>query len=580
MATTQPQTKMEFHFVRISLFVLFSGIWAISLNAQPKPAKLTEQERIKFDAAYINAVKEKILSNNDDALKLLQYCYSVDPSNAAVHFTMAEVFFTKRDFNAAEFHSKKSVELDANNFWYKELYADILIAQKKNKEAAEVVLQIAKNKNDITTMMQASYLFALGGNTSMAIKVLDEVEKSNGLNEDVVLRKEQLYLMQNKFKKAVAEIKKLIAAYPTQTRYQGMLGELYMANGKTKEGLAIYQNILKVEPDNGLACFALADYEYSIKAYQNWFNYLKCGMKSTAVDGKAKVRVLSSFVGGTEFDNQLERSFELAEYYQQADPSDATAYLVIGDLYQQRKQFDSAHSCYRKAIAIMPENLIGWQQIIFSGSQLNSDSILYKDAKEALRWFPAEAPFYVYAAIAASGLQQFDEVISLCLSGLNYTTPADDALFNQFQYSLADAYHKLNKHLESDSVFEALLNRNPENALAMNNYAYFLSLRKVNLTRAETLSKKSLELDANNPSFLDTYGWILFTLKRYEEAKSFIEKSLALEPDNAEVLEHLGDVHYHLNDKTNALIWWNKALEKNPTNTKLQQKITQQKWYE
>lgn len=563
------------------LLVLFALIgWLGSVLAQPKPPVLTEQERVKFDAAYINAVKEKILSNNDDAIKLLQYCYSVDPNNSAVHFTMAEVYFTKRDFNTAAFHAKKAVELDSKNIWYKELYADILIAQKRNKEAADIVVAIAKHNNDVGTSMQASYLYALGGDPKQAIKVLDDFEKRNGINEDVILRKEQLYLMQNKVKKAVVEVNKLIAANPNQTRYLGMLGDLYMVNGEFKKGLAIYNQILQMEPNNGIACFALADNEYRLKSYETWYNYLKCGMKSAAVDGKTKVRILSTFVGGAEFSNQLERSFELAACYQQADSSDATPYLILGDLFQQRKQFDSAHSCYRRAVAVMPENLIAWQQIIFAGSQLNNDSLLYKDAKDALYWFPAEAPFYVYAAIAASGMQRYKEVVSLCIDGLSYTTPAEDALYNQFQYSLADAYHHLDLHQQSDSVFEALLSKDPSNALAMNNYAYFLSLRKVNLSKAESLSKKSLDIDPNNPSFLDTYGWILFVSKRYQEAKDYIEQSLQLEPDNAEVIEHLGDVIYHLNDLNKAIELWKNALEKNPSNSNLSKKITDQKWYE
>jgi Tfp pilus assembly protein PilF len=104
----------------------------------------------------------------------------------------------------------------------------------------------------------------------------------------------------------------------------------------------------------------------------------------------------------------------------------------------------------------------------------------------------------------------------------------NDQLQAQFYSSLGDAYHQINRHGASDSSYERALLLKPNDTYVMNNYAYYLSLRQVNLSRAAELSKRSNELSPNNESFEDTYGWILFRLKNYEEAKSWIEKAISL----------------------------------------------------
>jgi len=63
-----------------------------------------------------------------------------------------------------------------------------------------------------------------------------------------------------------------------------------------------------------------------------------------------------------------------------------------------------------------------------------------------------------------------------------------------------------------------------------------------------------------NPTFLDTYGWILYEQGSYFMAKIYIEKAIANSKDNpsAEVLEHYGDVLYQTGEDEKALEQWKK----------------------
>lgn len=559
-------------------FCLFTA--AFTAVAQKKGIPLSDNDQLKFDLAFLNGNKEKILFNYDEALKQFRYCYGLQPDNAAVNFIMGDVYFQKKMYEDAERYVVSATQLDKTNIWYKELLVDIYIARKKNKEAAELMLTVARAKKEVQNMLQASYLFLMAKDYSKAIKVLDEVEKEAGMNEDVVKQKEQIYLAQNKLGKAIKEVEKLIKAFPGETKYLGMLADLYTANGKPEKAVLIYNDILKKEPNNGFALFSLSDYYHSKNDNEKWYELLKAGMASRDVDAKSKINVLSTFIGGKEFANQQERTIELATIFVKANETEAAPYLVRGDLYSQQHKYDSARLEYRKALLIEPSTYIAWQQLVFCSSQLYNNEVLLQDCEEAIEYFPNDPAFYTYAAIASMQLKEYEKAVNNALKGLENTTPDQQDIALQLNATLADAYHYLKNYKASDSTYEAILKVDSMNAYAMNNYAYFLSLRKINLDKAAAMSKRSMELDSENASYMDTYGWILYTQKKYKEAKEYIEKSLQYAPSNAEVCEHLGDVLYQLGDKEGALINWKKAKEFGSESLLLEKKIKEGKLYE
>jgi tetratricopeptide (TPR) repeat protein len=558
--------------------VLWSLMGSFVFAQNGKPLKADEQ--MKFDMAYMNGNREKILGNNEEAIKQFSNCYKINPTNAALNYMMGSTYFELKKYDEATNYAEAAVKLDASNAWYKELLVDCYISQNKNKEAAKMLVDIAHQRKEVEYLIKASYVYVMIKDYKSALKVLTEAEKIVGIDEDIVTRKEQIYLAQNNLNKAIDEVQKLIRANPDNPKYRGMLADLYWANGRAEDAATIYLSIVKEYPTNGFALFALSDY-YKLKGDKDeWYSYLKRGMASPDVDVKNKINVLSEFIGGKEFPDQLNRTFELAEIFSSTHPDDATAYLVLGDVYQQQQKLDSARLQYRKALVINPSTFAAWQQLIFCTSQLNNSTYLLADCEEAIQYFPNEPAFYAYGAIAAMQLKQYQKAVELNKGGLEIVTPDQEDLILQLQASLGDAYHYTQNHKACDSIYEVLLAKNPDNVYALNNYAYFLSLRKTQLSKAAEMSKKSLDLEPGNASYLDTYGWILFVQGNYVDAKIYIEKSLQVAPNSAEVLDHLGDVLYKLNDKQQAITNWKKAKELGCENPKLDQKIKEGKWYE
>ena len=78
------------------------------------------------------------------------------------------------------------------------------------------------------------------------------------------------------------------------------------------------------------------------------------------------------------------------------------------------------------------------------------------------------------------------------------------------------------------------------------------------------MSEKTILAEPDNPTFLDTYGWILYRLGRLEEARAqFNHAKLYGGNDNAVILDHFATVLYDLGEYRLAFSYWEKAVAKN-----------------
>ncbi len=148
--------------------------------------------------------------------------------------------------------------------------------------------------------------------------------------------------------------------------------------------------------------------------------------------------------------------------------------------------------------------------------------------------------------------------------------------------SVGDCLYNMKKVDRAYVAYENALLLNPDNGMAMNNYAYFMSENGGDLNKAEEMSRKSLQGEnASNPTFLDTYAWILHKLGRNEEAETFqkkaIEENGTEKGASEELWDHYGDI-LQANGKTEeAIEAWKKAIENSKEPSKIETKINNAK---
>ena len=154
-------------------------------------------------------------------------------------------------------------------------------------------------------------------------------------------------------------------------------------------------------------------------------------------------------------------------------------------------------------------------------------------------------------------------------------------LLLEFYSSLADLHHAIGNDNVSDSLYEKVLSIDSENVLVLNNYAYYLSVRKVRLEKAKEMSLKCNEIEQDNGTYQDTYAWILYQRKEFKEAKQWIIKSLKNGSDkSAVVVEHYGDILYQLGEINEAITQWKSAKTFGDGSKLLDKKIKDKILYE
>ncbi len=549
------------------------------LGAFAQTGNLTEEQRLAFDKVYFRAMKEKMQGNLNEADLAFREAIILDKENANVFYQIAEISYLKKNVKEAVRFAQVAVQLNPKNIWYNNLLADLYKSNRDYEKSANLYLQMYDNlKPELNYLYEAASNFFYVGKYKKSIKILDKVEKLIGPKEEVIIKKEQVYLQSNKINKAIGEVERLNKLYP-DVKYKGMLADLFLSKKDDKKAIAIYNEILKEDPNNGYASIALCDYYKAQGKHDLAYTYLKKAIGSADMEVKYKIQILVSFVNPIAEGEKRKQAYELIDIFKQANKGEASASMLKADLLLQDKKYTEAREEYLATTKLESSNYLVWQQILYCDQELNNNEFLLADCEEALANFPTEPLFYNYKAYASLQFKKYDMAIDAALKGVEFVVENDE-LKIQLLSIAGDAAHYAKKLHLVDSIYEQALILNPENAYALNNYAYFLSLRKENLDKADSMSFLSLQIEPNSASYLDTYGWILYQKKEYEKAKSYIEQSLKLSPNSGEVLEHYGDILYKLGEKEEAVKFWNKAKTNNSSGEFLNEKIKQGKLVE
>jgi tetratricopeptide (TPR) repeat protein len=549
----------------------------------PKTKKgLSEKDRVQFQSTFYDACKEKIKGNMEVAENLFKDCLKIDSSSAPVQYELASLYrFTGLNDEALKYAKKASAK-DPKNEWYQLLYIECLHNKRQYSDAAQAYEKLVKyvpGKPDYYIALADEYVYAK--KPEKAAKVYEEYEKTFGKDESVSLKRVAVLREQNKLAEAEAVLKELIRDFPGEPRYFTYLAEIYQDKGEPEKAFSIYQESLKNDPNNPYIHLALADYYRQQKKDSLFFSEVKIAFTSPDMDIDNKVRILLSYYDMTEtFPKYLGEAYELLDILTKTHPAEAKAWSVDGDFLYRDKRYKEAKAAYEQVLETDKGKFPVWRSLLFCDAELNDMAALKKHSEEAMDLFPNQPVTYYFNGLANQRLKNYKTAIQSYLDGQEFVFD-DIPLQTQFLSNLGESYNADKQYEKSDKAFEDALLLAPNDVGIMNNYAYYLSLRKTKLDRAEKLSARSLEIDAGSISYMDTYAWILYQQGKYENAKTWLDKALSKGADNRPaILEHYGDVLYKLNDKTKALEYWKKAKEKGGNSELLNKKIADGKLYE
>jgi tetratricopeptide (TPR) repeat protein len=193
-------------------------------------------------------------------------------------------------------------------------------------------------------------------------------------------------------------------------------------------------------------------------------------------------------------------------------------------------------------------------------AQHDNFSKVHTIAEKYIDLFPEDPYFYIMLSEAYRDCEEYDNSLAVLDEAMLYDSTNVNVLIQ-----LGGTYHLMKDYARADSVFNKAIKMDPNNDIINNEYAYYLAERNENLVYAHTLIQKALEKRPDNPSYLDTYGWVCYKMKNYSVALEYL--GLALEKDPREstqavLYEHIGYVYRDKGENAKAIEVWNKAIEK------------------
>jgi tetratricopeptide (TPR) repeat protein len=409
---------------------------------------------------------------------------------------------------------------------------------------------------------------------------------------------------------AVAAIRQAIAIEPGNQRYVQLLGEAFEAGGSADKGVVEeLRRIVAQNPGNVGAAQTLARAQMRTGGVDEAVKTLRASIAAVKPgdDGERLQLVLqlanlyeeASRFGDavTVYEDLLKsRNIKDTPLANDRDRRFAVSVLLeIAGLRQQAGQTQEAVAAFERMRALLPDTdpTPDVQKIEFLRSHGKRAEAL-EAARAARQRFPEEVRLIRQEALALAEMGRAEEALVLLRPRLK----GNAADFEEYLFMssmlisagrgneaveaarkalalasaeepgqgtnalimLSSAQERAGDTKGAEATLREVLAKDADNPTALNNLGYFLTEHDEKLGEALGMIERAVRTDPQNPSFLDSLGWVYFKLGKLKEAERYLSDAARRNPTSATIQEHLGDLFKKLGQQEKAQASWRKAL--------------------
>mgnify|MGYP006091823719 FL=1 len=382
------------------------------------------------------------------------------------------------------------------------------------------------NPNEPQILFSKAALLEALGDGPAALETADILLSLKPAELNFIILKANLLSDLNQKQAAQAFLSEQLAINPDQPRLRLLFARLLFEAQAFSDARVQYQILHEIRPEDGETLFALAmlsieqaDFAQArlhlgrlVRTDQrvNQAQYYLGLVAEKTGDVALALREFAKVDGGYEYLSAQGRIVELISVNQSLE--DARSYLAKKKL---------AHNGLRSQFDLIEGQLL---------SRVDAEDALFEHLDEAIEAQAGDIPLLYFRAMSG---QKYDRL---------------DILERDLKQVLA---------------------LDPGNADAMNALGYTLADQTDRYDEAYVLIEKALRLKPEEPAFIDSMGWVLYRLNRYEEAIDYLEQAFERFP-NDEVAAHLGEVLWQSGKTRRAKRVWKEALSETPDSTFLQ----------
>lgn len=548
-----------------------------------KETLLSAEQQRKYDYFFLEAMRMKGKNEYDAAFGLLQHCLDINPTASSALYEISQYYMFLRQVPQGQVALEQAVAFAPDNYWYSQGLVSLYQQQNELDKAAalleKMVTRFPSKQDPLFSLLD---IYSRQEKYNDVISTLNRLEKRLGKNEQLSMEKFRIYLQMKDDKKAFQEIESLVQEYPMDMRYQVILGDVYLQNGKKQEAYDAYQKVLAVEPDNPMALFSMASYYEQTGQKELYQQQLDTLLLNKKVTSDTKISVMRKVIAENEQSSAKDSTQVIALFdrMMKQDMDDPQIPMLYSQYLLSKNMEQEAVPVLEQVVDLDPTNKAARLMLVSAAVKKEDYKQIIKVCEPGIEATPDALELYYYLAIAYHQAEQGDSVLSVCNRALEHITPdTRKEVISDFYSIMGDIYHTKKQMTEAYAAYDSALVYNPSNIGALNNYAYYLSVERRDLDKAEEMSYKTVKAEPNNSTYLDTYAWILFEKGNYAEARIYIDNAMKNDGEKSDVIvEHCGDIYFMTGDVEGALKYWKKALEMGSESKTLKQKIEKKKY--
>ena len=550
-------------------------------------ASAQDSNKAKADHCILEGHRQMLLGNNSDAFEMFRHGLMLNPKSSVALSELSHFWQYLRQDSLSLQYMKLATQYAPDNYWNKEALVDFYVDAGKTDDAINVLEQLAKQfpeKEDVLLMLET--LYKQKQDYANVVRVLDALEVKEGKSEQLSIEKFRTYVQMKDEKKAFEEMSELAEEYPNDLRYRVLLGDLYVDQGQYDEGLKVYQAVEEEDSTNIYLMSSMLNYYTKTNQDSLYQQQLNKVCTNPQLDEETRLRFLNGLVFQNMQDNKDPQP--LLEIFKKvlAMPQENTQILELCTRFMVtlKRPADEVKPVLNQMLDINPENNMARGLLLEYAVEANDLPEVIRISKPAVDYSIDDPVFYYYLGVAYFQTDSAQLAVKTFKKGLQKVDSKTNLQLLTNMYALmGDAYHQLGDNKHAYECYDSCLLYRPDEAMVLNNYAYYLSLEEKQLEKAEEMSRRSLEKESNNYTYIDTYAWILFKQKKYTEAKEYIDKALAImgddiEANDATIIEHAGDIYAKNGQKERAVEFWQQAVDLGNASVVLKKKLNKKKY--
>lgn len=436
-----------------------SGAYAQKKNRDKKnsgnPIGETLPQRVQLanTALFIDAVKERLNENYDQAETMLHQVIAAEPGHDAAHYELAIIYMLKGRTQEALNEAQQAAQSDPKNAWYKVMLADLYNQTGQWTQSTTYWAELSGLfPENLEYLNNYAYALLQQQKLKEAVSVYDKMQLQLGPSEQLVETKKSIWLYLKKPEEAVRELQPLMEAFPGEVKYYVEAAQVFMSAGKESKAVPYLEKAQRIDSTDETLLMMLYDYYISRNKKEEALTYLKRIMRNPAIPLEPKSKVMAAYYQEVKkHPSYYDEAYMLLDLMISAHPQEAAAWSTRADFLLSQKRYAEAFPDLQKVLELDSSKYLVWQYTITILLQQNRVTEAAVYAKKASRLFPTQSIPYFAMAAGLMEENDFESAVPMLQKALRYA-PESPAFLSDVYRLLAKCYNEMGSFSKAEEA--------------------------------------------------------------------------------------------------------------------------------